>query len=387
MKRYTSAESAWSISLPDRWLVRPAKEEKAVLSLDVTVREGTLAGYGRISLFFLERMTRAEAQAFAEKAVQTARYGGEDAHIGLDPLPHLEFRYASGGRRFAVLMVYRMVRGRGVSFSAVFDLAAYSAIRPLLFEAAKSVETVLDPPRVIPEGWTVRRKGSFTYGIHPDYSGNPGAFHLFLSKEEKAFVRFHGAFTPEPDRPAVVLLFPPGKGPVRSGDGGGTGFDEKKVRLLACTVPPKRSMERALLAREATRFFYTLRYGNLLPLWISVGEGEIALERARTGRALPWVTRDRLDRLRGAKILPFVRLTGGLEKEDLAAFTDLSFLYCTLFHEGSRKLRKAFLACLKAFHKTGDWDTAEEEHLLSLDPEALRKEAVTLAKKGLHLVR
>jgi hypothetical protein len=154
LKSFDSPDKEWSIQLPPAWRVKPIKQEQAFMAFDIIVTGSHGTGYGRITLFWIQGMQMARAQPYADRPAQLKRYKGEGAAIGLQPMPHLEFRYSQGSRRFKVLMIYRVIQGRGLSMVSTIDEGAMPAIRSGLFEAAGSIQTRLEPWPPVPEGYT-----------------------------------------------------------------------------------------------------------------------------------------------------------------------------------------------------------------------------------------
>jgi hypothetical protein len=141
-------------------------------------------------------------------------------------------------------------------------------------------------------------------------------------------------------------------------------------------------MERANLAREMALFFYSLRYGSPMPHWFCVGEGELALERTLTGKDLPYVSRGRHATL-PQNPAPFAEVVMSLEDKNRIAFVHHSLVYTALFRSGEKMYKDAFKEFLETYLRTGDWDAAVEQHLFSLDQDALRKAAFNLVQKRL----
>ena len=198
-------------------------------------------------------------------------------------------------------------------------------------------------------------------------------------------MKVHGPFDPDPGVPPTILLHEPGfelpssfpeakPGPIDAW------CDYTRKRLFLTTLPGKKSMERANLVREMVVFFHCLRYGNPMPHWLCVGEGELALERTLIGKDFPYVSTARHAAL-PRNPQSFVNVIRSLEEENHISFVHHALVYTALFHTGDRRVRDAFKKYIAEYHRTGDWELAADKHLLSLDQEALRNAALQLVQK------
>ena len=265
--------------------------------------------------------------------------------------------------------------------------ALLESAREALFTAAASLETTLPPWPEDPPGFRIKVRNGYRYLLHSAYEGTPDALHAELRSRAKAFARRHGAFAVmEHHFPSVVLVpegipFPAGlpRGAPREA----FAYCDAGARRLYCRgLPGKNTVNRAVLAREALKLFWALRYGHLMPRWLTVGEGEAAYEEALNGKALPSVSRERYDALpRTAR--PLEEVTGPLADENPALFADHAFLYAAVFRTGDRALKKAFDAFLAAYRETGDDQAAAREHLFSVDGAKWTSAEEKLLKKGL----
>lgn len=386
-KKYESSDGSFGIRLPASWNVTPLRDTQGVMAWKVSIAFEERMLYGTMVVHWVEAMQIARSQPFIDRPVQLARYGADEAEIGMEPLPHLEIRYGQDSQRSVLMIIYRVIQGRGLSIITSFNEDGFESLRKDLFESARSISTTLAKWPPDPEGYDVERKRDYRYLIHPSFKGSLDPFRTFLYDEEKRFTRIHGPLNIDEEWLPALLMHGPDADFFRLLPAGAPRnpyfyCDTLHKRLFCRSLPKRRTVERAVLAREMHRLFFVLRYGTEQPRWLCILEGEIAYERALTGKKLPTLSRGRYGALpRNPRT--FAQVVETLMEENFLAFIHHCLVYGALFRGGDKAYRDAFQQFLDAFHETGDWKDACQKHLLSLDPEALREAAARMVQKKL----
>jgi hypothetical protein len=380
----------YGIALPESWqIIQSPHRDESVMNLKVTLT-GRQAGHrGRITIYWLRGLQIAETQPFFDKSAQLQIYGAETAEVGTFPLPFLQVPYRQGNRSQVALFIYRMIKGRGYSITANFDLAAFEAVREQLFEGAATFSTTLEPWPPLPEGYRESKRGHFKYYVHPSFTDNPGTIQGLVMKEEKYYTKIHGPLHVDEDWYPAFLLQAKGEGGLDSlPDYAPDDFDfwceNLEKRVYCCKTPSRKEpLETGLFMRQLYELFHTTRHGNLDPHWLCMGECELALERARTGKDLPLLSESRMNALPRTP-LPFNEVATTLADRDYGSFAHHCVVYLALFRKGDKLYQDAYKKFMHDLCTFGDWEAATAYHLLSLDQKAMQEEAARVVSKVLR---
>jgi hypothetical protein len=377
-KTFASADGRISIELPEAWALKPEKRDQAAVAWTGTLSDG--GGEISVSVYSVPGLVNAREQSFAERDVHPGRYGVKGpAHVETDVLPHLwlDFQDAGAPMTRAVWM-YRVVRRNGFTVHVLCAADAWPKIRLDCLRAAQSLTTTMEEWPTPPAGYARRVRDGIVYYVQPGAGDSDAAVHAIVRGEQQAFLKLHGAVSIPPESPLVVVVHAKSAGAAAGEE---QHFEPETYRLVAVEPAKGDDKSRSVLVREARRAFIAQTFAGTAPFWLYCGESFLAWMEARSGRPAPSV-------LEGFPSLYMKKF------DDLAAYASAEgdtqeqmFVYTAFFVCGPRLYRDAFAAFLKDVAATGDCDSAQKKHLLSLDQDKLRDAAQKFAEKDLKPVK
>jgi hypothetical protein len=377
-KPYASADGRITIELPEAWGLKPDKRDKSAMAWSGALPDG--GGGIEVCVYYVPGFVNAREQAFAERDVHPGRFGVKGpAHVETDVLPHLwlDFQDAGAPMQRAVWM-YRVIRRNGFTVHVLCSADAWSKVRPDCLRAAQSLTTTMDEWPTPPAGYARRVRDGIVYYVQPGAGDSDAAVHAIVRGEQQAFLKMHGAASIPPESPLVVVVHAKTAGVAAAEE---QHFEPESYRLVAVEPAKGDDKSRAVLVRETRRALIAQTFGGTAPFWLYCGESFLAWTEARTGKPAPSVPE-------GFPSLSMKKF------DDLAAYASAEgdtqeqfFLYTAFFVCGPRLYRDAFAAFLKDAAATGDCESAQKKHLLSLDQEKLRDAAQKFAEKDLKPVK
>jgi len=261
--------------------------------------------------------------------------------------------------------------------------ALWDKIKDVYFEMIQAMTAAVDefPPR--PLGYKAVTKDDFLYLYHRDVKSKVlKDLQRVVRDEERSFVRAHGKLSHDPDHYVSIIVHKKKEdalelSPKAAESYSGYYADRAGRRVFAVPLGPGKE-PKAYFASALRSLFFTMRYGDNQPYWVHEGEVRAAWVTHMAGRKLPalstgykksipekLVALDQLSMLRGADL------------------TNQAFCYVAFFLVGPGKYQKAFKSFLKDFASTGDWRTAQKDHLLSLDRAKMAKDLAKFAEEEL----
>jgi len=376
-RRYTDAAGTCSIGLPADWeaqVLNPKEgDETEVFTVqgstpdteggfEVTVRRG-FACHGPRALRLIDR-------EWARETYPTTKIELED-----DPLPHMILRDPEQPDQRLRVVAFLVAGGTSWRVWLGCRPGEWDSVRDRLFAAAASLRVDKAPAKEPPDGYRTREKGALVYAW-PESLPKRDAAEVYglIDKFVREYERVHGKIR-EPAAGSRMVYIHPERGDaaavtkVPKGPSHDSWFCYDTGRLFACLPDTANSGNSVVLFHAAGYFLHTQRYGTFQPYWMAAGEGLVIGSRVDTGKGLPsihYLYREGMP----AEPLSLERLSDPDEEIEDRGYQGLAWV--AFFRGGPSRYRKAYDAFVKEFDETGDWRTAMETHLLSLDQEQMR---------------
>jgi hypothetical protein len=389
-KEYASADKRFTMSLPAAWTVDRDPIGQSVMAWSVKLPDG--AGQVALEVYSVPGILNARAQPYIERDVHPGRFGiPGPAHVESEPTPHLwlDEPVKSGGVDRHV-WIYRVIRRNGLTLHVICDGKVWDSIRPDCMRAAQSLATTLPEWPPVPETYRRLTRDGYAEYLHPSVKdADADALHKLLRAEEAEFAKRYGPLWKPPESPFVVVIHKAREDAAPMDQYASTakyGSFASGAKHQLFVVPPAKGdvAANAELVGEAWQAFLVQSFGGAIPYWLYLGESSAARVETTTGRSLPSVP-DGLYISMTKTLRPFDEIAR-LENVDGSA-ADEMFMYVAFFRCGPKSYRDAFAAFLKDLAATGDCETAQRTHLLSLDQTKLRAAAQSFVAKELKPVK
>ena len=384
--RRESADHRVGFDLPADWNVDADQRKDTLFALTAHPPQAKSGAW--ICLYHVPGIRNERQQAYIECTVHPARYGVKTrAEVRLDPMPHLVLDAPDGARTLRHVWIYRVLDRNGFTLSLECDPAEWDSIKDACFAAARSLTSTLPQYPARPEGMKQVLRDGYEYFVHPSVkAAEVEAVHRTLLDAEHRYSRVHGPVPKPASNPIVVVVVPSMQvAATISGDSavhdGACSINPLEGRMFI--VPPARDDDaaRANIAQRASCIFHAQCYGSGPLEWLYQGESRIAWSETYLGKPLPSTTADLIAAC-PVTVVRFDELVLGSPGDSSAQ----AFVYASLFHAGPAQYRDAFTAFLQETAATGDYETAQAKHLLSLDPAKLQAAAQKFVKSGLTRV-
>lgn len=382
---YSDAYSIFTVKLPEEWKVEIQKGRKRKADFKLKIMP---PGVEKAAYFYVwnKKGTRSpRAQAWFEGPRILKDQLGESWSIDTKPLPYVIIRKKSrtSGAPRVYVVAWRVVRGNGIKMALSCRTALWEQIKDLYFDTIQNMTVAVDefPPR--PLGYKATTKDGYLYLTHRDVRSKVVKdLHRVVRDEERSFSKEHGKLSHNPDHQVSFIVHAKKEQALdlsqKAADSySGYYADLAARRVFAVPLGPGKE-PKAYLASALRSLFFLMRYGDNQPYWLHEGEVRAAWVTHMAGRKLPalstgykknipekFVALDQITMLRGADL------------------TNQAFCYVAFFRVGPGKYQRAFRSFLKQYASTGDWRTAQKEHLLSLDKMKLAKDLAKFAKDEL----
>jgi len=376
-RRYGDAAGTCSIGLPADWeaqVLDPREDDETeVLTIrgttpdteggfEVVVRSG-YPSYGARGLLFLDRDWFRSARP--ETKIELAD----------DPVPHLLVREPESGDRRLDIVTCRVDGGTSWRVWLACRPDEWDTLRGRLFAVAASLRAEKAPAPEPPDGYRTREKGTLVYAWPESFSKRDAAeVYGQIDKLVRDYEKVHGKIREPAAGSRMVYIHgersdASAVAEIPKGSSHSTWFCVRTGRLFACTPDFESPDATAMLLYRAALVLHTQRYGTPEPRWMAVGEGLVLSSRIETGKSLPavgWLYRNMMP----ADPLPLDRLSDATEDIEDRGYQGVAWV--AFFRGGPSRYRKAYDDFVEEFAATGDWRTAMETHLLSLDQAKLR---------------
>lgn len=318
------------------------------------------------------------AQAYFERLMRMKEEETQSAEVVLKPLPHLVLRGRDHAGEFLHAVAYHVQNGHPLSLDYMGPVDLWEQARPGFLQAALSVTSRLPAWPPLPPGYAQVEKGDYLYLLHADAPKSAVTdLHRILKRQEKAHRKLHGASAKSIRWRSQIVVHADKAAASALCESAATSrhghyLHSTEARLYAVPVEKGDEAAKAAFAREAYQLMHLRRYGGSHPRWLFVGEGTLVWSEQLAGESLPKVAGGLHADIPLGRLVPFATLVADSEHP---LWSKQVFAYVALFHDGPRAYRAAFKSFLKDFQETGDWELAQETHLLSLDQEKLREAA------------
>jgi hypothetical protein len=382
---YSDVYGVFTVKLPAEWVVevQEGKKRKADLKLKITPPGAEKAAYFYV---WNKKGTRSpRAQAWFDGGRIHRDQQGQSWSIESEPLPHVIIRKLSktSGAPRVYVVTWRLVRGNGIKIALSCRTALWDKIKETYFEAVQGMTAVVDefPPR--PLGYKEDKRDGYLYLYHRDIKPKViKDLHRLVKDEERNFSKVHGKIGKSPDYHASIIVHAKKEDALELSTKAAesyAGYYADRATRRVFAVPLGAGKEpRAYFASALRSLFFTLRYGGNQPYWVHEGEVRAAWVTQLSGRKLPalstgykksipekLVALDQIAMLKGADLI------------------NQAFCYVAFFEAGPPKYQRAFRSFLKEYAATGDWITAQKNHLLRFDRAKFAKDLAKFAKEEL----
>jgi hypothetical protein len=385
-RRFESGDKGVSVELPKAWRVARPEFPGSIMALQL--KSDDVDGYFALFVFQSPAMRNERGQAWAERIPQQRQFKADaPGEVRFGPLTHLLMDVKENGEVMTHVWMFRILGRTGITLHFTCRATSWPSIKDAAFRAAATMTSTLDenPPR--PDGYKPLLRDGYEYLLHPSLKDKDiDVLHAAVLEQEKRYGVLHGA-VPKPEGNPIVVVVTPDKATAAalSPDGSskfGFAASWREGRVFAVPLKKDDALGRAELADRLALVFHVQCCGDGLPLWLSDGERRVAAAEAFTRKPLPSVATDYVAEF-ATSLVTLDQLATKPPKDAVAQ----SASYVALFRAGPQAYRDAFKSFLLDLAATGDWETSQRTHILSLDQEKLRSAAQTFVAKELKPVK